>query len=476
MAKRLLIVGAGEAGQMLLHEILDRDPDGYQVVGFLDDDESLTGRSVEGVSVLGMCDDLGRVVGAHEVDEAIIAVPSASREFNRKVMSLCRDANVPFRIIPGLLEIVKGPVRLEQVRDMRPEDLLGRESVEFDENEISGALRGRKVMVTGAGGSIGGEICRQISRFDLETLYVLGRGENQIYEIEYELRSIRPDLEVVPLIADIRDAAAIERLFKKVSPHYVYHAAAHKHVHYMESFPVEAVKNNIFGSLNVIEASRAAGVERVVMLSTDKAVGPRGVMGATKRFAEFLMISRTGHDGDHPCLMTVRFGNVLASRGSVIPLFIRQIGAGGPVTVSHQDATRFFMSLKEACMLVVQASIMGEGGEVFILQMGEPIRIIEIARDLIALHGYQAGGDIDIEITGLRPGEKLHEDLVVAGEEALPSGHQHIMCSRGAIPDDLDIDAVLFELNELCAAGDEDGVRRCLARAIPDSQLTPRAT
>ena len=208
------------------------------------------------------------------------------------------------------------------------------------------------------------------------------------------------------------------------------------------------------------------------MLSTDKAVSPRGVMGATKRFAEFLMMSRTGLDRSAPRLVTVRFGNVLASRGSVVPLFIRQIGSGGPVTVSHQDATRFFMSLREACMLVVQASIMGEGGEVFILQMGEPIRIIEIARDLIALHGYRADVDIDIEIAGLRPGEKLHEDLVVAGEKALPSRHQHIMCSRGTIPDDLDIDAALFELNELCAAGDEDGVRRCLARAIPDSQLT----
>ncbi|MGD8413274.1 MAG: polysaccharide biosynthesis protein [Candidatus Latescibacterota bacterium] len=354
---------------------------------------------------------------------------------------------------------------------MRPEDLLGRESVEFDEHQISSALKGRNILVTGAGGSIGGEICRQIARFNLGRLFLLGRGENQIYEIEYQLKSVRSDLEVVPLIADIRDGAAMERLFKEVSPHFVYHAAAHKHVHYMEAFPVEAVKNNVFGTLNVIESARAAGVERVVMLSTDKAVSPRGVMGATKRIAEYLMISRTGGNGESPRLMTVRFGNVLASRGSVVPLFIRQINAGGPVTVSHQDATRFFMTMKEACLLVVQASIMGKGGEVFILQMGNPIRIIEIAKDLIALHGYRADGDIKIDIVGLRPGEKLHEDLVVPGEEAVPSPHEHILCSKGAVPDDVDLDSLLFELNELTAAADEDGIRRCLARSIPDSEF-----
>jgi FlaA1/EpsC-like NDP-sugar epimerase len=456
---------------MLVHEIAQREAGNYEIVGFLDDDASLTNQTVENYPVLGQCDSLGEVAKKHKADEAIIAVPSASREFNRNIMSLCRDANLPFRIIPGMLEIIRGPVRLEQVRDMRPEDLLGRESVDFDEQEISSALRGKNVLVTGAGGSIGGEICRQISRFELGRLYLLGRGENQIYEIEYELRSLRPELEVVPLIADIRDGAAVERLFKNVSPDYIYHAAAHKHVHYMESFPVEAVKNNVFGTLNVIDSARAAGVERVVMLSTDKAVSPRGVMGATKRFAEYLMISRTAGDGDIPRLMTVRFGNVLASRGSVVPLFIRQIGAGGPVTVSHQDATRFFMSMKEACMLVVQASIMGKGGEVFILQMGKPIRIVEIARDLISLHGYRADVDVAIDIVGLRPGEKLHEDLVVPGEEAMPSRHEHILCSRGEVPDGVDVDAVLFELNELAAVADEDGIRRCLARAIPDAEL-----
>jgi FlaA1/EpsC-like NDP-sugar epimerase len=471
MARRVLIIGAGEAGQMLVHEIASREPDAYHIVGFLDDAPGLAGGSVEGYPVLGRCDELARIVERTSPDEAIIAVPSASRAFNRKMVAICRDAGLPFRVVPGLLEIIKGPVHLEQLRDMRPEDLLGRESVEFDEDAISRELAGRTVLVTGAGGSIGGEICRQISRFELEKLYLLGRGENQIYEIEYELRSLYPGLDVVPLISDIRDARALQRLFGEVTPDHVYHAAAHKHVHYMESFPAEAVKNNVFGTLNVIDASRAAGVERVVMLSTDKAVNPRGVMGASKRFAEYLMMSRTGGDGEKPRLITVRFGNVLASRGSVVPLFVRQVSEGGPVTVSDERATRFFMSLKEACMLVVEASLMGKGGEVFILQMGEPIRILEIAKDIIALHGYRPGTDVGIDITGLRPGEKLHEDLIAPGEETVPSRHNCILSTRGSLPADVDVDEVLRELQQMTEVGDGDGIKRCLSRVIPDAEL-----
>jgi FlaA1/EpsC-like NDP-sugar epimerase len=472
MAKRILIIGAGEAGRMLMHEIASREQGAYHLVGFLDDDAGLANTSIEGYPVFGASEDLPAVVKQQAVEEAIIAIPSATREFNRKIVSLCRDAGIPFRIVPGLLEIIRGPVRLEQIRDMRPEDLLGRESVEFDETGISRALTGRSVLVTGAGGSIGGEICRQIGGFGLNRLYVLGRGENQIFEIEHELRGLYPELDVVPLIADVRDRDALRRLFASVAPNYVYHAAAHKHVHYMEFFPVEAVKNNIFGTLNVIDACRAAGVERVVMLSTDKAVNPRGVMGATKRFAEYLMMLRPGEKGDRsPRLMTVRFGNVLASRGSVVPLFIRQIRTGGPVTVSHQDASRFFMSLKEACMLVVQASLMGQGGEVFILQMGEPIRIVEIARDLVALHGFVPGVDVDIDVVGLRPGEKLHEDLVAVGEKPEPSPHEFILCSRSTPPAGLDVDGALSELQKLAEAGDADGIKRCLSRAIPEADL-----
>jgi FlaA1/EpsC-like NDP-sugar epimerase len=324
--------------------------------------------------------------------------------------------------------------------------------------------------VTGAGGSIGSEICRQVARFDVKRLVLLGRGENQIYEIERELRALYPARHVVPVIVDVRDAGALARAFTAHRPDIVYHAAAHKHVHYMEAFPAEAVKNNIVGTRNVIDAAYAAGVTRVVMLSTDKAARPGGVMGASKRFAEYLMAARSNPTGS-PKLISVRFGNVLASRGSVVPLFIAQIRAGGPVTVSHEDATRYFMSLKEACMLVIQASLMGEGGEIFILQMGEPIRIAELARDLIALSGFKAGTDIRVEFTGLRPGEKLHESLIADGEDAVPSRHAHILRTAPQVPSRECLDATVEMLSALAAAGDDDAIRIELARAIGDASF-----
>jgi FlaA1/EpsC-like NDP-sugar epimerase len=447
--------------------VANRAQDQYEVAGFLDDAPALSGAMVDGFRVLGATRELPAVVGRERADEVLIAVPSARREFVRRMVALCRDASVPYRIAPGLLEIIKGPVHLEQIRDARPEDLLGRETVEFDEREIESFLAGRTVLVTGAGGSIGSEICRQVARFDVRRLVLLGRGENQIYDIEREMREAGVPRDVVPVIVDVRDAPALARVFAQHRPEIVYHAAAHKHVHYMEAFPSEAVKNNITGTVNVIDAARAAGTARVVMLSTDKAAEPRGVMGATKRVAEFLMAARNGPGG--PRLITVRFGNVLASRGSVVPLFVAQIRAGGPVTVSHEEATRFFMSIKEACMLVVQASLMGEGGEIFILKMGEPIRIAELARDLIALHGLRAGTDVRIEYTGLRPGEKLHESLVARGESAVPSRHPHILRAVSQTPSGLDLDAGVETLARLAADGADEAIRAELARLIPDA-------
>lgn len=470
-----MIVGAGEAGRMLVHDIAQRAAGQYHIVGFLDDADALRNASVEGLPVLGKTDVLAEVVAREKIDEVIIAVPSAEREFVRRLVSLCRDARVPYRIVPGLLEIIKGPVHLEQIRDVRPEDLLGRESVEFDEGGIAAALSGTTVLVTGAGGSIGGEIARQISRFGLERLVLLGRGENQIYDVEQELRAQYPRLDLASVIADIRDRKALDRAFALHRPRFVYHAAAHKHVHYMEAFPDEAVKNNILGTANVIDAAEAAGVERVVMLSTDKAVNPRGVMGATKRVAEYLMLSRN-HGGKSPRLITVRFGNVLASRGSVVPLFVRQIRGGGPVTVSDKDATRFFMSIREACLLVVQASIMGVGGEIYILRMGKPIRIVELARDLITLYGFRPDEDVAIEYTGLRPGEKLHEALLAEGESAEDSTHPYILKSTARVPDGVDIPAVVRELAALADSGDAAAIRRILARVIPDSSLVASPT
>ncbi len=460
MQRRLIIVGAGEAGRMLAAEIAASGESVWKLVGFLDDDPALGGAMVSGVPVLGPCDALAEAVAAVRADEVVIAVPSAGREFVRRMIALCRDAGVP-------IEIIRGSVRLEQIRDAHPEDLLGRQSVEFDERAIADALDGRTVLVTGAGGSIGSEICRQLARFPLERLVLLGRGENPIFEIENDLRLRSTTPAVESVICDIRDVDALTRHVCRIRPEFVYHAAAHKHVHYMEAHPDEAIKNNIVGTWNVVAAARACGVERLVMLSTDKAVSPRGVMGASKRVAEYLVRAASA-DGPTRCI-TVRFGNVLASRGSVVPLFIRQIRAGGPVTVSDERATRFFMSIREACMLVVQASIMGDGGEVFILRMGEPIRIVELARDLIALHGYRPDVDVPIRIVGLRPGEKLHEDLVAPGEVTEPSQHEAIVRAHAPLPDGFDAARVVRELGELAGRADGDAIRAYLARLIPDA-------
>ena len=470
MAKRVIIIGAGEAGRMIVREIAAHPDSDLEVVGFLDDDADLHGKVIDNVPVLGASDRLTTEAGARRVDEAIIAVPSESRDFIRRVISLCRDAGVAFKIVPGLIEIIRGSVGLDQVREVHAEDLLGRETVEFDEAAIARELAGRRVMVTGAGGSIGGEICRLLGSFDLGELQLFGRGENQIFDIEEQLRGKCPDLRIRSVIGDIRDSEGLMLTFDRLKPEFVYHAAAHKHVHYMEAFPEEAVKNNVFGTANVIKACREAGARRLVMLSTDKAVKPRGVMGATKRLAEYL-VADSARSSQDLRLATVRFGNVLGSRGSVVPLFIRQIRAGGPVTVSDPQATRFFMTLKEACMLVVQASVMAEGGEIFILRMGTPIRIMEMARDLIAMHGLRPDTDIPIEVVGLRDGEKLHEDLVVEGEDVRDSSHEHILEARPDLPEGWDLTETLERLTELTRRGDGGGIRRLLGSVIPDARF-----
>jgi FlaA1/EpsC-like NDP-sugar epimerase len=470
MTKRVLIIGAGEAGRMVAREILADKDGGFEVVGFLDDETTLLGEDADGLPVLGQTSQLPELAAQQSIDEAIIAVPSGSREFVRRVVRLCRDAGIAFKIVPGLIEIIRGEVRLDQIREVHPEDLLGRETVDFDEVALARELEGRRVLVTGAGGSIGGELCRQLARFELGELILFGRGENQIFHIEEELRSTFPDRPIRTVIGDIRDVDALRRTFAAVKPQFVYHAAAHKHVHYMEAFPDEAVKNNVGGTKNIIDASAENGVERLVMLSTDKAVHPQGVMGATKRVAEYLMADRASVNGT-PRLISVRFGNVLGSRGSVVPLFMRQIREGGPVTVSHKDASRFFMTLREACMLVIQASFMGRGGEVFILKMGSPIRIIEMAKDLITLHGLRPEVDVPIKVMGLRPGEKMHEDLVVEGEAVRDSEHDHILAAAPQLPAEWSSDEVVATLSALAREGNQDGIRDYLARIIPDANF-----
>ena len=466
MVKRVLLAGAGVAGRMAAAEVRKHPEAELVPVGFLDDDPRLAGTSVDGLRVLGPLAALVEVVEAHAVDEVLIAIPTAAGALVRTLVALCARARVPSRIVPGLLDIIRGDVHFEHIRPVRPEDLLGRETVELDEPPVAAFLRGQRVLVTGAGGSIGQELCRQIARFAPAELVLLGRGENSVFEIDTELRDLHPALDVEAVIADIRDAAAMQRLLQRTHPHVVFHAAAHKHVPYMERFASEAILNNVCGTLHIVRAAQAAGVARLVFISTDKAVRPRSVMGASKRFAEHLLQSlQNGTAGTR--LLAVRFGNVLASRGSVVALFQAQLRRGVPLTVTDPGATRFFMTIREACLLVLQASALGHGGEVFTLRMGEAVRVVDLARTLVALSGFDPD-QIPIRFTGMRPGEKLHEELQADTDAALPSPHPHIHVARlGAlqVPDAL---AAAAELETLARAGDDAGIRRRLAAVLPD--------
>ncbi|MBD3178148.1 MAG: NAD-dependent epimerase/dehydratase family protein [Candidatus Latescibacteria bacterium] len=428
--KRVLIVGAGEAARMILSEISRNDQIRMEPVGLLDDDEQLIGSYVDSVPVLGKTDSLQKWVREKNIDEIIIAIPTARGSFVRGMIHQCNNAGVPYKIVPGLMGIIKGDVSINQIREVRIEDLLGRETVEFDIELMESTIAGKKVLVTGAGGTIGRELCCCISRSDPEELILLGRGENRIFNIEEELRSKRGDLAITTVINNLRDMKRTENLIRKLSPDIVYHTAAHKHVHYMERDPAEAVINNVGVTLNLMRACENNDVSRFVFISTDKAANPRGVMGATKRIMERFLSARRSGRGCR--FISVRFGNVIGSAGSVVPLFIRQIRRGGPVTVSNPEATRYFMTVKEAALLVLRASAIGKGGEIFILDMGEALNIHEMARDIIILSGHEPGAEIPIEFTGLREGEKMHEELVSGDEELVPSGEKKIMVAESS--------------------------------------------
>ncbi len=463
--KNILIVGAGEAGRMVLREI-DRHPEiGSRVVGFIDDDPELVDVSVGNVKVLGTTGEFADICREIDVDEVIISVPTAPGRFIREMIRLCRQAGVEYKIVPGIMEIIKGDVHIDQIRKVEVEDLLGRETVDFDIDSARRELAGKKVMVTGAGGSIGSELCRQLARIGPGHLILVGRGENRIFLIEEELRSEFPGVEISVVIGNLTDERKVRRMMDDLSPEIVYHAAAHKHVHYIERDPSEAVINNVAGSLNIVKASMESGVERFVFISTDKAADPRGVMGATKRIVELYLRSLEGRGSCS--FITVRFGNVIGSSGSVVPLFLRQIGRGGPVTVSEREATRFFMSVREAALLVLRSSIIGSGGEIFILDMGEPLNIYEMARDIILLSGHEPDSEIMIRISGLREGEKLHETLVSEKEDLKPSGEEKILLagSSGNLPPGFEEN--VSSLVEAAGKGDNEGVLELMSILIP---------
>lgn len=412
--RRSLVVGAGDAGQMVLKELSQRSDLGVDVVGLIDDDPSKLRTRIGSLTVFGTTKELPNLIESLFIDQVIIAMPSAPASEIRKIVDICRECEVDTRILPGLFELIDGKVSVSQLREVSLEDLLGRAPIEMDNASIAGYLEDRTVLVTGAGGSIGSELCRQIMRFQPTRLILLGKGENSIFSIEQELKARPEPVEIVPVIADIRDIIRMRAIFEKFKPSTVFHAAAHKHVPLMECNVTEAVANNVLGTRVIAELSHLYEVETFVLVSSDKAVNPTSVMGATKRMAELVVQDLANRTSTK--YVAVRFGNVLASRGSVIPVWRKQIAMGGPVTVTHPEATRYFMLIPEAVQLILQATALGKGGEIFVLDMGEPVKILDLANDLIRFSGLKPGVDIEIEFIGLRPGEKLYEELLTREE------------------------------------------------------------
>ena len=419
-----LIIGAGDAGATIAREIERYHKRSRKVIGFIDDDESKFNRLMGGVRILGNRHDIPSIVKENKVKEIIIAMPSVTRNEIRNIMEICSPLKCKVNTLPGMYQLLDDEVLVSHLHPVSIEDLLERDEVRLDMDIVEHYIRDKVVLVTGAGGSIGSEICRQIMRVGPKQLLLLGHGENSIYLINQELKNIYKDGPIIPIIADIRDKQQLDQIFTQYNPQVVFHAAAHKHVPLMEIQPMAAVLNNIYGTRNVADVAGRHGVERFVMISTDKAVNPTSVMGATKRVAEMVIISM--NDTYDTKYITVRFGNVLGSRGSVIPLFKKQIEAGGPVTVTDPEMTRYFMTIPEASQLVLQAGAMGKGGEVFLLDMGEPVKIIDLARNMIRLSGLEPDKDIHIKITGLRPGEKKYEELLTSEEGTNRTNHTKI--------------------------------------------------
>lgn len=442
---RTLILGAGDAGSLLTREIYKHPELDLWPVGFLDDDRRKVGQRVCGLPVLGALDQLEDVSVDREIETVIIAMPSVSARLIKQLAERCASLGIKPKTVPGFFEILSGRQEIAQIRDVQIEDLLPRKRVQMDSQELMGYLQGKTVLVTGAGGSIGSELCRQAASSSADHLLLLGHGEDSVYRIYRQLSKDYPQTRLSPIIADVRDQERITGILAKHQPDVVFHAAAHKHVPLMEQNPEDAVSNNVLGTLNVAMAASQYGVQSFVMLSTDKAVNPVSAMGATKRLAELLLQSFNEQSSTR--FVTVRFGNVLGSRGSVIPLFQEQIARGGPVTVTHPEMTRYFMTIPEAVSLVMQAGAMGKGGEVFILDMGQPVRILDLVHDLIQLSGYRPDVDIPVVFVGSRPGEKIHEELVGAQESAKPTQHPQILVIRRPSIDSGAMQRVLHEIS-----------------------------
>lgn len=469
-ARRAGIIGAGLVGTALAREFERRRDLGLRAVAFFDDDRTKWGKRIQDVLIVGAPEELLDGRADLELEEVIIAMPSAPARRLAEIAELLRQLQLKFSTVPSIYELTTGQAQVGQLRPVELKDLLGREQVQLGSEEIRRALHGRVVLVTGAGGSIGSELCRQIAAYEPSQLLLLEQSEVQLFQIEQELRKGGWSQRIVPLIADLLDLPRIESLFEQFNPQVVFHAAAHKHVPMMELQPGEAIKNNAFGTLQLAEVCQAHDVERFVLISSDKAINPTNVMGATKRLAEIciqaLYANRPG--GTH--FMAVRFGNVLGSSGSVVPIFNRQIAAGGPVTVTHPEVTRYFMTIPEAVGLVLQSAAQGSGGEIFLLDMGKPVRILDLARQLIELSGRVPDRDIRIEFTGLRPGEKLYEELSYAGENVTPTSHpkiKRLLCPAAPLPQ---VRSLMTDLVRQSDFLDADQLKRLLKWAVPEYQ------
>ncbi len=467
---RILIVGAGDAGALVVREMQKNPQLNLQPICFLDDDPSKDKQQIHGIKVVGTLNDLARMVSLYRIAEVVIAIPSAPGSTVRQVADICRQKNVPFRTMPGIYELIGGKVSVSRLREVQITDLLRRESARIDEKIIGGSLGGRRIVITGAGGSIGRELCRQVARWGPSSLILLGHGENSVFDSLLELEENFPTLPVHPVIADVRDIDRLNIIFEDHRPQVVFHTAAHKHVPLMEANIEEAITNNVMGTRNVVEASLNFDMERMVMISTDKAIRPSSVMGATKRIAELQVIDAANRTGK--AFSVVRFGNVLGSRGSVIPKFKRQIAQGGPVTITHPDMERYFMTIPEAVHLVLQASAMGNGGEIFVLNMGEQVRILDLAEDLIRLSGLEPYKDIDIVFTGIRPGEKLSEDLWTEGAIYHPTSHPDIVIlEEEDILDGVALRQSVNDLIHLAREGETDTILRIFDEVIPGAAV-----
>ncbi|MDA3915763.1 MAG: nucleoside-diphosphate sugar epimerase/dehydratase [Deltaproteobacteria bacterium] len=466
--KGIIIIGAGDCGEKICREFRENASIKSHVAGFLDDDTSKIGRKIHGISVLDQIDGLGDVIKSTGVKDVIISIPTVSANRMRQIVNLCNDSNVDFKTVPSMGELIDGKISISAIRNVEYRDILGREPVVLDRIEIGKYLSEKTILVTGAGGSIGTGLCKQICRYHPKTIVLFERAESPLYEIDLELKNNFPELNIIPVLGDIQNREELDTVFELTKPDIVFHAAAYKHVPMLEKHPWKAVENNIIGTENLVEIVDRFECEKFVFVSTDKAVNPCNIMGASKRVCEMIVQNQNLVKQSKTQFLTVRFGNVIGSVGSVIPLFKKQIKEGGPVTVTHPDIIRYFMLIPEACQLILQAGAMGRGGEIFILEMGEPVKIDNMARDLIRFSGFEPDVDIKIEYTGLRPGEKLYEELMTATEGVIPTEHGKIMILKSREVDMELLNAGLIKLKQGAEKQSKGKIRALLQEIVPE--------